>query len=400
MLRLSSPRGSWLALCALACTSTHVDPIAAPAFAPLEDEAALWSAADQIDASLENGGHLLADAELDRYFEGIAKRLLVASGSGALPVRVRVLLDPYANAFALPNGSIYLHSGLVAPLENEAQVASVLGHELTHYTGRHGLRDQRAQKNRETARNVAVTVVAVLAAAGGDPYAAMGFAQMSTDLANQIMRLQVAGYSRDLEREADARSLEMLRAAGYAPEQAVAFFDLLQADSDATDARIPYLYASHPKIQERIDSLSGMLEEQPPRAGERRTGADEFEQRIANLLLVNAELELATRALIPAQRALERYTRLRPTDARGFRLLAEAYRREGPERDHVSRAAGTLEQAALLAPEDPGIQRDLGLLYRELDDRENAQDRLNRYLALAPEAADRAIIERYVAELQ
>ena len=399
MPRLGLLRCAWMAFCALACASTHVEPISDPAFAPQEDEVSLWNEADQLDASLENGGHLLPDAQLDRYLDGIAKRLLEASGAGALPVRVRVLRDPYANAFALPNGSLYIHSGLLAPMENEAQVATVLGHELTHYVGRHALREQRAQQNRNTARNVAVTVVAVLVAAGGDPYAAMSLAQASNDLADEIMRLQVAGYSRDLEREADAHSLEMLRAAGYAPAQALAAFELLAVDSDATEARIPYVYASHPKIEERIASLTEMLQEEP-QSGERRTGEDAFQEHIANLLLANAELELATRALVPAQRELERYVVLRPNDAKGYRVLAEAYRRVGPEPDHVARAAGTLEQAAALAPEDAGIQRDLGLLYRELEDRDRAQASLTRYLALAPDAADRAIIERYVAELQ
>jgi regulator of sirC expression with transglutaminase-like and TPR domain len=104
--------------------------------------------------------------------------------------------------------------------------------------------------------------------------------------------------------------------------------------------------------------------------------------------------------VIPAQSQLERYVRLRPTDPDGFRLLAETHRRVGAEPDHVSRAADTLEIAAALAPEDAAIQRELGLLYRELGDRERAQASLVRYLGLAPEAADRAIIERYVAELQ
>jgi predicted Zn-dependent protease len=207
-MRLVVKRSACLLLCALACVSTDLAPITDPAFAPQEDELSLWQNADQIDASLENGGYLLPDAELDGYLDRVAGRLLGASGARPLPVRVRVLLDPYANAFALPNGSIYLHSGLLAPIESEAQLASVLGHELAHYTGRHALREQRAQKNRETARNVAVTVVALLVAAGGNAYAAFGWAEMSNDLSNLIMRLQVAGYSRDLEPRARGRRAE------------------------------------------------------------------------------------------------------------------------------------------------------------------------------------------------
>jgi predicted Zn-dependent protease len=314
---------------------------------------------------------------------------------------VRVLLDPYANAFALPDGSVYLHSGLLAPLESEAQLAWVLGHELTHYVGRHALREQRAQQNRDTARQVTVATLAVIfAGASGNSFAAMDVANASNDLAEQVIAMQVAGYSRDLEREADARSLELLRAAGYEPSHALAALELLAADADASDSRIPYVYASHPKIQERIDSVRALLEDAPASADARRTGEEEFQQRVADLLPVNAELELATGARLPAELELERYVRLRPADADGFRLLAEAYRRAGPEREHVRRAAQTLERAASLAPDDARIQRELGLLYRELDDRGRAQASLSRYLVLAPAASDRAIIERYVAELQ
>ena len=400
MARPASLRSAFVAVLALACR--HVEPIRDPGFTPQDDEATLWAEAAQIDAKLEERGHVLRDADVESYLDAVASRLLAASGTGAPPVRVRVLLDPYANAFALPNGSVYLHSGLLAPMTNEAQLAMVLGHELTHYTARHGLREHRAQKNLQKARDsLAVTFALITAAAAGDPYAAMALSQATNDLAGQVMRIQLSGYSRDLESEADAQSLAMLRAAGYERAQAVAVFELLLADADATERQIPYVYASHPRIQERIESLNELLEDEPAAApGALRIAEDEFQQRTASVLLADARLELATGARVPAERALERYVRLRPDDAVGVRLLAETYRRAGPERDHVARATRTLEQAALLQPDDAEIQRELGLLYRELDLREHARTSLTRYLTLAPEAADRGIIERYVAELQ
>jgi predicted Zn-dependent protease len=214
-----------------------------------------------------------------------------------------------------------------------------------------------------------------------------------------VIRLQVAGYSRDLERDADTRGIELLRVAGYDATQALGAFELLRADADATEMKIPYAYASHPKLQERIDSLRELLEELP--GGSQGTiNQTPFEQRIAGALLKNAELELKTGAVVPAQHALVRYVALRPDDAAGHRTLADAYRRSGPEREHVQRAADTLERAATQFPDDAAIQLELGMLYRELDERERAKARLGRYLELAPDAADRRIIERYVAELQ
>jgi predicted Zn-dependent protease len=385
----------------LSCVSTDVEPIAAAAFAPEQDERGLWNEAAKIDQSLEKKPGLLhRDAELEQYLDGVVNALLEASHGESPPVHVRVLMHPDANAFALPNGSIYVHSGLLAPMTNEAQLATVLGHELAHFLKRHSLRESREEQNHETARKVAVSIVLVLAAAGGDPGAALTIAQGSSRLAEQVIRTQLAGYSRDLEREADAEGIAMLRAAGYDSREALAVFELLRADADATEEKIPYLYSSHPRLQERIDSLRELLAEVPPPAGELRVGQSDYEQRITGVLIENSDLELRAGAVQPAQRALERYTRLRPNDPRGARTLAHAYRRSGPEREHVTRAALTLEDAAARFPNDAAIQLELGLLYRELDDRDRARVRLARYLELAPDAEDRPIIQRYVAELQ
>ena len=400
------PVSHWIAACiaclALGCVNSDVEPIPGSGFAPEPDEQTLWTQAAQIDAQLEKSeGVLHRDAELEQYLDGVAARLLTASAIQAPPVRVRVLMQPDANAFALPNGSLYVHSGLLAPMQSEAQLASVLGHELAHYLKRHALREQRAQQNRDTARKWAVGIVSVAAAAGGSVLVVAAIAATSNQLADQVIRTQFAGYSRDLEREADEQGMAMLRAAGYDPREAVAVFELLRADADAGDEKVPYVYASHPKLQERIESVEELLAEQPAPAGAAlRTEAHAFEQRVTDLLLENAELQLKYAAVLPAERALERYVKLRPDDPRGPRMLADAYRRGGPGRTHVNRAVRVLEAAAERFPADAAIQLELGLLYREQGERERARARLSRYLELAPQAADRPIIQRYVAELQ
>jgi predicted Zn-dependent protease len=389
--------GLWIGCVALACANTNVDPIGQAAFAPEEDEAELWTEARQIDAKLQGGKFLVHDAELESYLNGVAARLLASSAKTMPPVQIHVLLDPYANAFALPNGSIYLHTGLIAPMENEAQLATVLGHEIVHFEGRHALRERRVEQNKEMRSQIAIGALAALGALGGNPYAAADLARSSTELAQQMIRTQMAGYSRDLESAADEGGVAMLLAAGYDPREAIAAFELLRADAEASEKKVPYAYASHPQIQERIDSVSQLVSAAAP-AGVAR--ADEFQQATAKVLLANAELELKVGAVTPARRALERYTALRPDDPAGTRALADAYRRSGAEPEHVQRAAAALERAAAKLPDDPAIQLELGLLYREQGDRARATSHLRRYLELSPEATDRPIILRYLAELQ
>src|SRR5271167_3340272 len=92
----------------------------------------------EFDRQLSKKGLVLKDPVVTAYVQSIGEKLL---GDQAPPERVefkfRVLRDPMINAFALPNGSIYVNTGLLALLDNEGELASVLGHEITHVTNRH-----------------------------------------------------------------------------------------------------------------------------------------------------------------------------------------------------------------------------------------------------------------------
>src|SRR6185503_18707656 len=98
---------------------------------------------------------LVGDSRLEAYLDRVADRLSPpgpATGPEApspIHYRVRVIADPSLNAFAYPHGSIYLHSGLLARLDGEDELATVLGHEMTHVDGRHMLRRNRSAHNKE-----------------------------------------------------------------------------------------------------------------------------------------------------------------------------------------------------------------------------------------------------------
>jgi predicted Zn-dependent protease len=382
---------------AVACATSEPKPIRDPAFTPEADERELWEQAARLSEKLEASPLLLRSVELETYLEDVALRLLRAHGSGSLAVRVRVLRDPIANAFALPNGHVYLHTGLLAPMRNEAQLAAVLGHELTHYLARHALREQRAERSQEKSRQIAVGTAFVLGVAGLTPLLWVAVThEEENSLVTTLMRAQLAGYSRELEHEADQVGAEMLRGAGYRPGEMLRVLELLREEADATTSDVPYVYASHPRIQERIESVVELLDDSEEPG---RVGATEYQQQTVDVLLVNARLELDSGAVQPAQRNLENYLALRPDGVGGRLLLAEAYRREGPERAHLLRAAAALEKAPPSSPESPELHRDLGLLYRELQDWPRARASLTRYVGLAPDAPDRPIIERYLSEL-
>jgi predicted Zn-dependent protease len=386
---------------ATACASTRLPPIDGVGFTPEADEQELWQVAAQLDAHLVERDLLYDDRILEDYLSEVIKRMLVAMDVPSLDVSARAVMDPTLNAFALPNGSLYLHSGLMARIDNEAQLAFVLGHELEHYLGRHLVKEARSAENRKKAAVIVLSVLAVaFAAASGDAGGAMALLDLGGDAAVPIIRAQVSGYSRDLEREADARALDAMIAAGYDPVEAQRFFELmLEAIPGVEDE--PFIYASHPHMEERLEytekwiakhagSLSGV-----PLA----VGSDAYANATRELMLVNSEVDLRAGRPDHALPVMERFVAQWPDSARGYALLGQIHERSSDREGNIALAVAAFENATRLAPQEAEHHKNLGMLYRYQGRPESARAALERYIELAPDAVDRKIVERYLEDL-
>src|SRR2546428_205440 len=148
------------------CATRNVPPIGAGGqpFKPESDEVSLWKQAEKEEETLTKKAKIYDDPLLDEYLGKIADRLLPdeVRAAGGPGLRFGVMSDPTLNAFAMPNGRIYVHSGLLSRLDNEAQLATILGHEMTHVTSRHALRFTRDATNKQ----ILFTVLAVAASIG------------------------------------------------------------------------------------------------------------------------------------------------------------------------------------------------------------------------------------------
>ena len=120
------------------CASTVAPPIE-QGFSLDEDESRLWDRSADERKRLERSGLLHEDEDLALYVTEVALRVQPQNTRTPLPLSVKILRDPRINAFALPDGTIYLHTGMLARMENEAQLATVLGHEMAHVFRRHAL---------------------------------------------------------------------------------------------------------------------------------------------------------------------------------------------------------------------------------------------------------------------
>src|ERR1051326_990563 len=173
--------------------------------------------ADLLDVRLERDGLVLVDEATNAYLYRIGKSLIP---QGLTLERVkwkfRALRDPQPNAFALPNGSIYVTTGLLALIDNESQLAAIIAHELTHVMRRHTYVQNRADRKKYLTMNVTQLVASFIP--GNAAYAA--FVLIAT-VSPLIVQSMIAGYSRDLEREADLKGIDMMISAEYSPEEMV-----------------------------------------------------------------------------------------------------------------------------------------------------------------------------------
>ncbi|QLC73489.1 M48 family metalloprotease [Pseudomonas sp. LPB0260] len=157
------------------------------------------------------------DEQLQAYVQQVGERVARHSHRSQLNYQFTVVDSPDINAFAVPGGYIYIHRGLLAYLNSEAELAAVLGHEVGHVTARHSVQ----QQSQSSAWNILGQAVAI-----GTGIGAAG------DLANVLGGAFVRGYGRDMELEADGLGAQYLARSGYDPQAMIEVVKVLKAQED------------------------------------------------------------------------------------------------------------------------------------------------------------------------
>ncbi|MDX2214944.1 MAG: M48 family metallopeptidase [Oculatellaceae cyanobacterium bins.114] len=181
------------------------------------------------------------------YVNSIGQRLVPHSDRPNIPYVFQVVEDDQVNAFATMGGYVYVTTGLLRTADNEAQLASVIGHEIGHIASRHAV-----QQMRQTA-----IAQGVVTAAGLDRSTAVN---IGVELALRRPN------SRQDELEADTKGLATLTRAGYAPSAMVAFMQKLIGQSS-----VPSFLSTHPATRDRIRALERQI---PPASANTGTGLD------------------------------------------------------------------------------------------------------------------------------
>ncbi|HEU4400507.1 MAG TPA: M48 family metalloprotease [Candidatus Polarisedimenticolia bacterium] len=403
---------------------TRVAPVGAegPAFSLQHDEQRLWKQSEEEERQLRAKASVYQDPILDDYLNQVAQRLVPPEieQQGVLKIRVSTIKDPALNAFTFPTGSVYVHTGLLARLENEAQLATVLGHEITHATNRHALEFQRSARNKQIGFSIAALVasIAVANAAGnraerGDISGAYVYNQVGNILVQLGMDLAflaaVNGFGRELEREADQVGLQRMAAAGYDPRQAPRLFELLKDDHGDDPKMEVFFFGSHPRLDERLGDMQGLVAARYPGAAATGGVADtrDFRMRTRVLVRDDAAQNLDAGRYGHAEEDLKKVLELTPNDPVAHDLsgrLAEKRAVESRDPEEAKRllaqARASYEEAMRLDATYADPFRSAGILHYKAGEKKEALAAFRRYLALKPDAPDAQQIKDYILELE
>jgi predicted Zn-dependent protease len=204
-------------------------------------------------AEVEKQFRVVNDRELTAYVNDIGKRLVRSPHAGDFPYYFKVVADDSVNAFALPGGPMYIHTGLIKEADNEGQLAGVMGHEISHIALRHGT-------NQVSKANL-IQVPAMLAAGAAGGGLLGQLAQIGIGVGANSALLK---FSRSAESQADYTGTLIVHDAGYNPIEAARFFEKLEAQGGQRST-VAQFFSSHPNPGNRRRAIEGLIQQLPRR---------------------------------------------------------------------------------------------------------------------------------------
>jgi predicted Zn-dependent protease len=190
------------------------------------------------------------DRPLNNYLQQTGLRLARISHRPDLPYSFRCVNATYVNAYAFPGGTIAVTRGILLSLDNEAELAALLGHELGHVNARHTAQ----QMSKGTLVKAMLGGVSAYASSQGS-----GYGKLASQLGGMGAGALLASYSRDNERQADDLAMEYMVKGGYNPQGAVNLMKMLTKMSKHNPNALELMFSTHPMSQERLDSAVSNL---------------------------------------------------------------------------------------------------------------------------------------------
>lgn len=357
----------------------------APGYAPparfqrpelASDEGGLWAMMDREERKLRRSPFRIADDGLQSYLQELCCRL---AGDHCPDVRSYAVRTPYFNANMAPNGMMQVWSGLLLRVDNEAQLAAVLGHEVGHYLQRHTLDRLRDTRTR----------------AGFSQFLGLfGYAGLA---GNILLQATALSYSRDQEREADRIGAWLMHRSGYDVHEASRVWQNLLVEMRARDGDKAgsgsAFFSTHPASEERRATLEALASSW--------TGGESGEQRFRSMIAPHeaewVEDEIQRGQVEESVALFSRHVDSGRSPALMLYGRGEVRRLRNQGKDAAT-ALTDFEAAAALPDPPPGVYRGIGLIQRGLGNPDAAQSAFRTYLARAGGAPDAALIQTYLKD--
>ena len=256
----------WLILCLSLSSCAGLENISISGYKPLENAFKGVKAANRIGtaalpisdekeiqigqvvaARVASRYGIYSDDALTKYISLVGQSLALRSGRVEIPYHFAILDSDEVNAFAAPGGYIFITKGILKKIQNEAQLAGVLAHEISHVAERHVVKAIRK-----------ANITAAVIKSGAD-YMAVG-GELFEAVANKSTELVFRGLDRGDELESDRLGVEMSTRVGYAPKGLKEFLHVLKGHEKSRKMGVQDLLATHPKLGDRMIQLSEFME--------------------------------------------------------------------------------------------------------------------------------------------
>ncbi len=258
-----------LAAAALAACATN--PVSGKRELALVSEAQEIEMGRQGSAAVSAEIGLYPDPDLQAYVSRVGQGIAAKTERPGLPWEFHVVDDAALNAFALPGGFVFVTRGLLASLADEAQLASVLGHESGHVAARHSVQ----QMSRQQIASLGVGLGSVLS-----PVIAQYGQAAGIGLGMLFLK-----YSRDDERQADQLGFRYALADGYDARRMVGVFEALERAAELGAAgKLPEWQSTHPAPENRIAAVQGLIAATTESFASKRVGQAELLQQIDGMV--------------------------------------------------------------------------------------------------------------------
>jgi len=330
----------------------------------------LMSQVQEINADKSSSPHqfsadygVVQDAKLNAYIQSVGQGMVRQTHRPDMPYSFRAVNATYINAYAFPGGSIATTRGILLELENEAELAALLGHELGHVNARH------------TAQQMTKGMLTGLVLAGVTTYAknkSDQYGQLAQSLGQIGAGMMLAHYSRDNEHEADSLGMQYLVNSDYTPEGMVGLMGVLKGLSSTKPSAIELMFSTHPWSGDRYDRAVQSARSQYAANTNQRINRERYMDNTAQLrklkgaidAMQKGERAMMSKRMPEAESELKNALKQAPKDYTGHVLMAKYYLTN----DNPRQALAYAREAQALYPKEAQAHHISGVTKLRLKD--------------------------------